>query len=392
MKSRGTLTANQPPAPTLGEEITKYIGSKRKTNTGRGGNYVSLAKPVLEQFQQEIAKSAGSEITIAEIGTTDCKEYTLHLQNRWENGEIVGETGQTYYNIVAAFFSWCVRHGFLDANPALDEAVREHLPPTNDETNDQFVWSETHRIQLINHVRDRIGRIENGELDPTHLQRIKSYRDHALVMMIAFTGLRIGEICRNPADARRRGITWSDVNMSENTVRVLGKSQTWEQAPLPNPAVSALEAYEHVCYPPSEDWPVFQTQMRPTRSNLLEDELKERGYHQQERETIRESAPTYELLREYDVRVPAITTEGARSILKQLCDDADISIDDADVDYLEPHGARRFIGDKLYRQHPSKAQAALRHQSIETTKKSYSYIDLGEIAGDIEQALTSSPP
>jgi steroid delta-isomerase-like uncharacterized protein len=52
------------------------------------------------------------------------------------------------------------------------------------------------------------------------------------------------------------------------------------------------------------------------------------------------------VIRENEVVLPAISTEGARSVMKRLCDEADL---DVDGEYLKPHGARRGLGDELYR-------------------------------------------
>ncbi|WP_458208615.1 hypothetical protein [Haladaptatus sp. NG-SE-30] len=50
------------------------------------------------------------------------------------------------------------------------------------------------------------------------------------------------------------------------------------------------------------------------------------------------------VIREYEVVLPAISTEGARSVMKRLCKEADL---DVDGEYLKPHGVRRGLGDEL---------------------------------------------
>lgn len=60
-------------------------------------------------------------------------------------------------------------------------------------------------------------------------------------------------------------------------------------------------------------------------------------------------------VQEYEVILPAISTEGARSVMKRLCDEADLVVEG---EYLKPHGARRSLGDELYRTIPTDGQGA----------------------------------
>jgi integrase len=87
---------------------------------------------------------------------------------------------------------------------------------------------------------------------------------------------------------------------------------------------------------------------------------------------------TTALYRTHDLVPPALTTNGGRTVMRRVCEEANISLD-GDPDYLTPHGGRRGAGDVLYREDPVLAQTALRHRSIETTRDSYSYIEAGEI-------------
>jgi integrase len=87
------------------------------------------------------------------------------------------------------------------------------------------------------------------------------------------------------------------------------------------------------------------------------------------------------LFREKKVVLPAISTEGARSVMKRLCEEADL---DVGGEYLKPHGARCGLGDELFRTNPTDAQAALRHSSIAITNKSHSHIEAGEISDVID--------
>lgn len=82
-----------------------------------------------------------------------------------------------------------------------------------------------------------------------------------------------------------------------------------------------------------------------------------------------------DVYREYNIAPPALTIAGARTIMKRLCNGSGITIDG---DYLKPHGARRGIGDEIYRKDRGLAQDFLRHRSLSTTKEAYSHIEAEE--------------
>ncbi|MFC6977016.1 tyrosine-type recombinase/integrase [Halomicroarcula sp. GCM10025709] len=81
---------------------------------------------------------------------------------------------------------------------------------------------------------------------------------------------------------------------------------------------------------------------------------------------------------------PSLTTSGVRSLLKRWTEEADIP--DLDIDageYLTLHGARRGVGEKLYRERgAAAAQRTLRHADPSTTSQMYSHIEASELAED----------
>jgi integrase len=98
------------------------------------------------------------------------------------------------------------------------------------------------------------------------------------------------------------------------------------------------------------------------------------------------------MLQNYRIIPPAITTTGARSVMKRLCEAADIDVlaPPEGPGYLQLHGARRGIGDTFYRIDRGTAQDLLRHQSLETTKDHYSHIDATEGAKRASEMLDQS--
>jgi integrase len=140
--------------------------------------------------------------------------------------------------------------------------------------------------------------------------------------------------------------------------------------------------------PASSEWPVFPTLHRPTLSRTARAALADAGYDSEEVEATIDEYDWLALYREHEFVPSALTTNGGRTVMRRVCDEAEIDLD-GEHDYLTPHGGRRGAGDVLYREDPVLAQTALRHRSIETTKDSYSYIEAGETAsraGDIFDA------
>lgn len=82
------------------------------------------------------------------------------------------------------------------------------------------------------------------------------------------------------------------------------------------------------------------------------------------------------------VEPPSITTEGARSIMRWLSEIADV-LGLEDGEYLKPHGARRGVGELLYKaKGHQRVQRALRHADPKTTSQMYSHIEASELAED----------
>lgn len=73
--------------------------------------------------------------------------------------------------------------------------------------------------------------------------------------------------------------------------------------------------------------------------------------------------------------------------MKRLCEDAEIDIDG---EYMKPHGGRRGVGEKLFRDPDSGAAAAqrtLRHADPKTTSEMYSHIETSENAENVTEVF-----
>ena len=144
--------------------------------------------------------------------------------------------------------------------------------------------------------------------------------------------------------------------------------------------------YQTVLDAPSESWPVFPSFHRPTLSQRVTDELDSRGYTDMEIEEMRTDRSLIEVCVEYDIEPPSITTDAGRHVLKRLCEEAGIELDD-DEEYLMPHGARRGAGEVLVRTSGHAAAARALDNSEEVVREHYSHIEAGDLADQMTNAF-----
>jgi len=158
----------------------------------------------------------------------------------------------------------------------------------------------------------------------------------------------------------------------------LGKNQEREPAQLPGQTHHPLQQLRQVVDPASEDWPVFISFHAPSMYRVLPDDFD------------RPEDDEWSLLdhcRTLGVVPPALSTNGARSVLKRLCKDGGVVVD-GDKEYLTLHGARRGVGEKLYRERgAAAAQRTLRHADPKTTSEMYSHIETSENAENVTEVF-----
>jgi integrase len=256
---------------------------------------------------------------------------------------------------------------------------------------DQQIWTSEQRHTLTRHVDGRVHdaietyRTLQEDIDSLDRQRaryriLKAARDRALVFVIAYTAVRVGEILRDPNDPRRRGVQWGEISLDDGSMDVYRKKQQWDVASLPGPVIAPLRSYRRLMDPPTVQWPVFPTFDQRTLATLVQDELGGidaiEGHHD-------EYARDFLLALHEDIHLPSITTDGARSILQRLSDKAEVDIEHPKHDYLAPHGGRRGMGEILVRSFGYTVAARYLDNSEKMIRKRYSHIEadeLGELA------------
>jgi len=371
-------TREPPPDTRIDDVVTRYLNAKAK---GRGGgNYRNLASAALGRWTSWLESRGITHLNGLDDGVL--RSYAQDLRSAVRNGNLAASTANTYYATVRACLNWAEEDGLLTDNPAAATRATTELPEDTSEPDRQF-WSPGDVHTLVADLTERIDEtVSEGGIDAA----TGPMRDRALVSLLASTGVRGAEVFRDSDDDRdgRQGLRWSRVDLDSGSLLVFGKNQDWEHAQLPTQARDHLRRHKDVQQPASEEWPVFPTQHTPSLYDAVRTQLGQRNWVADDVESLLDDQEIDEVLREHDVVPPAITVRGARSVMQRLCERAELNIDG---EYLMPHGARRGLGDLLYRESAELAQSALRHQSVRTTHDAYSHIDASETADAVGDVL-----
>lgn len=305
--------------------------------------------------------------TVESVTALNMRHYATYLKRRSKADDgISGSTARTYYNYVSAFLSWAVTVEIIPENPAEKQRAKDPLPQSMTTSKDQQFWSPAQRSAVVGYVHERAREaIDDPDADP-----FEPVRNRALVTVLAYTGVRAGEILADYRDDRRVGLRWHAVDLDEGTIRVRGKSQDTEDVGLTGQTIQPLEQLRRVVDPPAEGWPVFPSRHPPSLYERIEDA----GYD------VPESDP-WAFVLDKEIEPPSMSVSGARTLMKHLSKAADVpGIDTDEGEYLTLHGARRGVGEKLYKEvSPQRAQRTLRHADPKTTSEMYSHIDASEL-------------
>lgn len=335
------------------------------------GNYQRTVRTQLDHWKKWNQHQDTHAESVEDISVIQCRRYARHLKNRSRNQEIKPSTAHTYYSVFRAFLTFCVDEELIDSNPGAVKRARDELPTDNGDRDRQF-WSEEVREKLIRSVDDAVVDNQLG---------FRSVRDKAFAYVIGYTGVRGAEIFKDPSDPQRNGAIWNDLDLDNGTLKVLGKSREYEYAQVPQPVQNALTEYRYVLAPGSQDWPLFPSLHKPSLYRILTEKLEE----EQRKNVLNNGDTLLHAFRETGVVPPALSKNGARSMLQRLGAQADVQVDG---EPLKLHGARRGLGHDLYSKGYSEvAQSALRHSSIDITHESYSDIKAGETAENVSQII-----
>lgn len=346
------------------------------------GNYRRNNQYVLSAFADFLRERGVHDLE--DVSEQDCRRYAQHLADEVQVDELAASSANTYYDIVRAWLSWCVRDGRIPENPADSLRATEDLPEDTGDSERQF-WSSEAREKFLTYM-DKVADEWTDEKDKRI--RYTAYRDRALVFVLAWSGARGAEIVRDPDDDDRNGVTWDDVDLDAGVMTVLGKTREQQEVSVLEPARKRLERYHRLLDPPS-DWPVFPVFHPPNTYARVHEQAKQLdrpGADDVPGEiemALSEKGPLT-VMREYGFRPRAMSIQATRKMMKRRCDTLNVDIDG---EYLKPHGGRRGLGHELYAEQAELAQEMLRHENIGTTHESYREVRAEERKEEAEEVL-----
>ena len=402
--------AQERAARPLRSSFERYLQDKGKGRGGEGGNYRRNAARELERFVEWAAGKRGDEdwtgIVPEDIdrepvfGDLDERVFREYARQLVGDRGFKQNTVQTYYAYISAWCGWCVNEGYLEAHYAQRASATAPLPEDDGrKPGDQQAWTPEQRHALTRHIDEQARETIEAyttlpdDVDTVGKQRtryaaLKAARDRALVVVLAYTAVRVGELLRDPDDPRRRGVRWEDIDLEDGSMDVYRKKQQWDAASLPDPVISPLRSYRKLMDPPTDRWPLFPTLDQRTLAELVQEELADRGEPPDRIDERREGyARDLLLALDNDVRPPSITMDGARTILQRLSEAAEIDIAHPKHDYLAPHGGRRGMGEVLVRAFGYTVAARYLDNSEEMVRERYSHIEAGELGDVATEAL-----
>jgi integrase/recombinase XerC len=169
----------------------------------------------LEEFRLFLGRDylAQDRVSPQEVDGAAVRAFLAHLGRRG----VAPASQSRALSAVRSLFRFACREGLLKANPAA--AVRSPKRPK----------------KLPKDLRP--GEVEKL-LDAAAGDDALARRDRAMTELLYATGLRIGELA---------GLEWRDIDLTERSVRVLGKGRKERMVPFGQPALEALQAW-------LEDW------------------------------------------------------------------------------------------------------------------------------------------
>jgi integrase len=387
------MTREEPPTP-VADPLDAFLRSKSRGGSG-SGNYRRNCERVVGEFLEWLDRDAdGPDPTFDALDARTFRRYARDLATHDPNAaeplrrkELAAGTVRTYYAQVSAYVGWCVREGHLESNRAQRHVATEPLPDDDGRrSGDQQAWSDDHRALITRYVDRAADAALDARADgeASH-DAVRALRDRALVYLLCYSGVRGGEVLADPGDDRRIGLRWADVALADNKFTVLAKKGDWSDRSLPAQAVGPLERYERLLAP-ADDWPVFPTFHLPSLYGRLRDRLPGTETVESRLDELTGRAAVFEFMRERGVAPPALNTDGGRRVMKRLCADAGIDLDDRHG-YLAPHGGRRGAGEVMVRRRGFTAAARLLDNSESVVRKHYSHIDAKEMAEDAGRAF-----
>lgn len=330
----------------------------------RDGNYASNLEYTLETW---IDWTPDRIRTLEDVRPITMRHYAAYLKRRTSVDDGISEsTARTYYNYVSALLNRSVEVGDLPENPAEKREARKPLPTGDTNSGEQQFWQPEQRRAITDYVDERA----RESLETDGADAFEPVRNRALIVVLAYTGVRGSEVLADSRHERRNGLRWGAADLEDGVIRVFGKSQEEENVGLTGQTIEPLRRLRRLVDPPADSWPVFPSRHPPS----LYERITDAGYETPD-------ADPWAFVLEHGIEPPSMSTSGARTLLKRLSTAAEVpGLDLEDGEYLTLHGARRGVGETLYREYGAqRAQRTLRHDDPKTTSTMYSHIEASEM-------------
>lgn len=405
--------ADTPTPRGFDDALQKFLSDKGYGEDRDGGNYRRNAERAVRMFGDYLANEyINPPETLGDLESIHFRGFARELSTpgfKWtdragnDEGEpdasLSASTVNTYFSMVSAWCGWCNNEGLIDGHYARQTHAREPLPDTGTTSADirsQQSWTDSDRKAILSWVDQKVD--EALDEYERSADALKELRDRAFVYTIAFSGVRGGEILRDPNDPRRDGLRWEDVNLDQEVIWVVPKKKNAkiDDRPLTPQAAKKLRSLHDVLEPEPE-WPVFPTLDWRTCYKRIREAVADDARIDAEAiiDDIDGRGDLFDAMREYGVSPPSMNTNAGRQTMQRLCEAlnesedfvGEVAVGDDKHDYLAPHGGRRGVGKVLVEQRGYDRAAEQLDNSVDVVRESYSQYTAAERSQDVGAAF-----
>ena len=173
-------------------------------------------KQAVECFFDSLVKSEGKGITVQEVTKNMCRSYVIEAQSR-----VSKRTLKLHISGLRAFYKYLQIHGEVKSNPFTNITMPKSEPPL------PKTMTQTQVKKLLD--QPTYDGMDNNACD------FYAIRDLLALELLYAGGLRVSELV---------GINYGDVNMSNASIKVLGKGNKERIAPVGHKALATLKKFK----------------------------------------------------------------------------------------------------------------------------------------------------
>jgi integrase/recombinase XerC len=224
-------------------------------------NTVDAYRRDVVHFSSWLTDKVGQDVPPVEVTAFDAQKYRDYLVDEGRKPATVNRRLAG----LRAFFDWAVQDGRMASNPTAQvKGVKQER-----EAPKSLDAQEVYRLQRTAAAQRQLAEAQAGEGNVTPTV-VYARRDEALLNLILYTGLRVGEVTSLRLD---------DVELNERSGKVIvrsGKGRKYRKVPLHNAARKAMAAYLEV-RPESESNRFFLGQRGPLQERGIQMRLAALG-------------------------------------------------------------------------------------------------------------------